>query len=483
MRYLHRVTTEKGFIDLHNHTDLSYGKEMGKMNITPLQLLEEMREYADTFNKVVTFSVTDHNDILPNRIIMKEIRNNPEKYKNIRYIPGVEYSVCADSIGVCFDENGKQQPIIKDNRVHLLAYGIDDHNPNIEYLNMLMSNSNKFMIKVDERYPSIKLGNIIFTSRHWLKKKGMFIGLDEFRQYCPLKDANYENTIENIEKYFTLGLGLNGEDIKEWKKFISDYWNVAKHTKADIMEVMDYVEQAGGYSVLAHPLAYTPSDAFQAISRQDNPDVRNAQYKGISFDDKNYKSMSSDEKRHNFRCMENYYDLIYRKLSIDAKNPITGKKIQGIVGHELLHPLNQTNPYKFQVLMQTGDKYGLYATGGSDSHGDLYQYCIPSRIAGAFVQRYDSNYDPKISAYSLLFCKFVDDYYSSIRTGERLDRKLGRFAKDQMVVLKTNEITEKFYNMSQFEEVVFTSFLRKKQSPVSDKNDGYKEAEEQSFAL
>ena len=180
--------------------------------------------------------------------------------------------------------------------------------------------------------------------------------------------------------------------------------------------------------------------------------------------------------------MENYFDYIYRKLSIEAKNPITGEKIQGIIGHELLHPLNQINPYKFQTLLKTGDKYGLYCTGGSDSHGDFYEYCFPSRVAGAMVQEYDSNYDSKISAYCLIYCAFVEDYFKSKELGKKLDRELGREARQQLIVLKTNEKGEKYYDTNRFMEVIFTSFERKKQNRLMNSNannDEYELAEQQ----
>ena len=198
--------------------------------------------------------------------------------------------------------------------------------------------------------------------------------------------------------------------------------------------------------------------------------------------------MNTDEKRKNLRAMENYYDLIYRKLSIEAKNPITGKKIHGIVGHELLHPLNQTNPYKFQIIMEAGDKYGLYCTGGSDSHGDLYKYIIPSRIAGALVQHYDTDYPPTISAYSLFYCRFAEDYFKYVNGGEAPDRKLGQTARRQVYILKTDETWSKFYDMTQFEEVVFTSFKRKKYDYRNQQQESYTdviydEAERQSMDL
>lgn len=481
MRYLHRATTEKGFIDLHNHTNLSYGHEMNKMNITPLQLLEEMQEFSEQFNQIVTFSITDHNDIISNMLVLEEIKRNPDKYKNIRYITGAEYSVSADSLGVCYDKNGQQKSIVKGNRVHLLAYGFSMADKDIRYLNTLMSTSNAFSFKMGGYDMPLKYGNIIFATQKWLKEKNIMVGLGDFRPHCPLQTSFGEN-ITNVENFLRDVVKLNNNDIKEWNNYINQYWILARNTKADIMEVMSIVEKAGGYSVLAHPLAYTPSETFQSICRQESIDPRNKKYLDISFDDTTYKTMSSDEKRKNLRRMENYFDFLYRKFSIEAKNPITGEKIQGIIGHELLHPLNQINPYKFQTLMQIGDKYGLYCTGGSDSHGDYYDYCFPSRVAGAMVQKYDSNFDPKISAYSMITCKFVDDYFESEIAGVRLDRELGREAKNQIVVLKTSEQDEKYYNVGKFLEVIFTSFERKKkdrQGGSISQTDEYDIAEQQ----
>lgn len=487
MRYLHRTTTEKGFIDLHNHTNLSYGHEMGKMNIVPTQFLEEMREYTEQFNQPVTFSVTDHNDIIANLFILEEINRYPEKYKNIRYITGAEYSVSTDTLGVCYDKNGKEQPIIKNNRMHILAYGFDTNNKDLKYLNTLMSTSSSFSVKFNGYDMPIKHGNAVFATQKWLKSKGIIKGISDFSKHCPLVQNSYRSTLQNIENYLKDVLKLDPQSMDEWFDYINNYRNLRKNTKADVMEVMSIIENAGGYSVLAHPLAYTPSETFQLICRQTEVDPRNKPYMDISFDDTTYKTMSSDEKRRNLRRMENYFDFIYRKLSIEAKNPITGEKIQGIIGHELLHPLNQTNPYKFQTLLQIGDKYGMYCTAGSDSHGDYYEYCFPSRIAGAMVQKYDSNYDPKVSAYSLIYCQFVEDFFESQKTGTRLDRELGREAKNQLIVLKTTESGEKEYNTSKFLEVIFTSFERMKKDKANNKftpfSDEYEIAEQQAQEL
>ena len=48
MRFLHRVTTRKGFVDLHNHTNRSYSyKEIEHIYLTPCSYLYEVKEYVD----------------------------------------------------------------------------------------------------------------------------------------------------------------------------------------------------------------------------------------------------------------------------------------------------------------------------------------------------------------------------------------------------------------------------------------------------
>ena len=50
MRFLHRVTTRKGFVDLHNHTNRSYSyKEIEHIYLTPCSYLYEVKEYVDKF--------------------------------------------------------------------------------------------------------------------------------------------------------------------------------------------------------------------------------------------------------------------------------------------------------------------------------------------------------------------------------------------------------------------------------------------------
>lgn len=457
MRYLHRATTRQGFIDLHNHTNFSYGHEMGKMNLHPLQLLEEMREYTEKFNKPVTFSLTDHNNINGNRQIIKAMQENPDKYKLVTFIPGCEYTCACDSIGHIYDEKGKEQPIVNDNRLHMLAYGMDLENSTVKYLNTLMSTAKRFVREYVTEFKPIKSGNIVFTTRAWLKKKGIELELSEFENDCPI--GSFDETMQVVENFLIKRFKFNSRTMESWRKFVTKTDNLITYTKADVQEVMSIVEKAGGYTVLAHPFYDGPSEALQNLYLKDE---RNTAYKNISFDDVNYKRMPEEEKERNLRKMENYYDFLYRKLSIKAKNPITGKKLQGIVGHELMHSANQKNKYKLNVIMNTGDKYGLYCTGGSDSHGDYNYYVIPSRVVGAQVQNYDTMYKSSTAAYCLYKCDFVQDFIKAKENGEKLTREVGRVARNQITILKTSETGEKFYDMNDFLEVVFKSYERKK---------------------
>lgn len=463
MKLLNRITSQQGFIDLHNHTDYSFGWEMGLMHWSPLNYLEEARQYAEKFNKPVTFAITDHNNINANRKIMAEIAKNPEKYSKINYIPGCEYTVSCDSIGHCYDKEGNQKPIVSDNRIHMLAYGMDLENPTIKYLNTLMSTSKKYVREYVTKYKPVKFGNIIFATKAWLKQKNMDIEIAEFQDDCQLQET-FDKTVDKVDVFLRKRFNFSEEEMQEWNKFVNNQDNIIKYTKADVMEVMSIVEKAGGYTVLAHPVYAGPSEDFQHIDDPDNKDPRNKGMRNFAFDDISYKRLPEDLKQRNLRKMENYYDYIYRTLTIHAKNPITGEKLNGIIGHELMHSANQKNQYKFDVMMKTGDKYGLYCTGGSDSHGYLNKYVIPSRVVGSQVQKYDTNYDSTTSAYALIKCKFAEDFIKAQKTGERLQREVGRDARTQMSVLKTENGQEKYYNMNEFREVVFKSYERKKRA-------------------
>ena len=85
LQSLDRIGVKNGFVDLHNHTDRSYGEERNKMNISPVELLETALNYSQSNNGAqVTFSITDHNNFDSVFEIKEKIAENPELYKNVR---------------------------------------------------------------------------------------------------------------------------------------------------------------------------------------------------------------------------------------------------------------------------------------------------------------------------------------------------------------------------------------------------------------
>jgi len=99
-------------VNMHMHTNCSDGK------MTPAEVLQQAVKYAD-FRKDLgkedpfIFATTDHGNIKAPLEIINTISENPDKYKNLRYVPGVEINAFYNNrqfelIGYCInpaDEN------------------------------------------------------------------------------------------------------------------------------------------------------------------------------------------------------------------------------------------------------------------------------------------------------------------------------------------------------------------------------------------
>ena len=468
MRYLHRTTVKEGFVDLHNHTSYSWGREYGKIDLTPLGYLNECNEYAKKFNKPVSFAITDHNNTNGNIEVMNAIKNDPEKYKNINFIPGCEYTVSTDSIGQVYDENGEPKPIISYNKLHMLAYGMDVNDPTIKYISELYNNDKNHLVEMSSDgaqaidgsgyVEPVKYGNLVFCTKKWLKDHNMDRDLSEFAQKCPLQNT-FEGTKKVIEKFLREDVKVDPKIMNEWNDFVSSPKNLRKYVKADIQEVMSAVENAGGYTVLAHPLYCDPSKELQNLNTKD---PRNAIYKDISYVETPIGKMTPEQRKEQAQKYNNYYDFIYKQLTVNAHNPVTGKKLEGLVGHELMHCANQKNSFRFEAMMNAGNKYGMYCTGGSDSHGSLHHYCIPSRVVGPQVQGYDANVGKEQVCFALTRCKFVEDFINSIKTGNRLTRVNGMTANDQLTITKDLKGKVTHYTVNEFKDLLISSFTRGK---------------------
>lgn len=127
LQFINKIRSKEGFVDLHIHTNDSYGEEMDLMNLSPEELLESI--YLYTLNNdhcPVTFAVTDHNSIEAVTKIRKIIENDKDKYAHINFISGCEFSCSAGSLGTFTNLNGYRRNIAKN--FHMLAYNFDENN-------------------------------------------------------------------------------------------------------------------------------------------------------------------------------------------------------------------------------------------------------------------------------------------------------------------------------------------------------------------
>ena len=119
-------------LDLHSHSNHSDG--YGKVE----NILNQACEYGNqlcnkTGNKFI-FALTDHDSVEGIEEALKIIRKDPEKYKNIRFVPGVELSFNI------LDKDGQ----IKSGE--LLIHCIDPNDEKIQSLTTKTKNNRKIMI-------------------------------------------------------------------------------------------------------------------------------------------------------------------------------------------------------------------------------------------------------------------------------------------------------------------------------------------------
>ena len=445
MRYLHQIASDKGFIDLHNHTNSSFGEEMNKTGITPVGLLEEAAEYANKHDCPVTFAVSDHNNTHGNVEVLEAMKKNPEKYKNVNFIPGCEYTVSTASVGEVYDKEGHRRPVL-DGKVHMLAYNFDLNDPVVKYLDLCMNTENKYMKRI--KNTPVKTGSLIFATKKWLADQNMQIGLDEFSKNCSIL-PDFDETADGIRKFLATK-GFSNTQLDDWSSFVNNGENLVRYAKADVQEVMAIIQNAGGYTVLAHPGLYKPSKHLMNMNLND---PRNAKYANMDFVDG--ANLTGKEKRMNDQKMSNFYDHVFKALTEDAYNPVTGEKLDGIVGYELLHSSNESNPKKFEQMAEAGDRYGLYVTAGSDSHGDLHPMAIFSRVVHTKVEAHAiQQKDDKCSHMSVIGCKFVDDLKKSIEKGTKLTRDPSMNVNNQMKLVVNEGNDEKIITLGDFRDIV-----------------------------
>lgn len=340
LQSLNRIGVKNGFVDLHNHTDRSYGEERNKMNISPVELLESALLYSQENNGAqVTFSITDHNNFDSVFEIKEKIAENPELYKNVRFIKGCEFSCGGSSFGKIVDSAGEKHRIIKG--FHVLAYDFDENNKRLKFVSSLYNDSFENSFVRDST--KISSGRYILSLRNLLHEDGFFAPLEWFYDI----DLNTNNVSQidfvcNLIQLCKEKLNLNEEYCESLKSKIFSV-EFFKTFKIEAQELAEIVQEAGGCVVLAHPSLISYAKSF--------------------------------ERKNSSTILQKYKNLEQVKFVIDNmknfQSPYTGKEVRGLVGMEILHSSSFFNEGCFEKLLKLATDNNFYITGGSDSHGTL----------------------------------------------------------------------------------------------------------------
>lgn len=353
VQYVNQIESKKGFVDLHIHTDESYGDEMGKMNLSPEDLLESIYLYSEKNGCGATFSVTDHNSIEAVEKIKMLMKSDPKKYKSLRFITGCEFSCSAGSLGKYKDKNNNYKNVF--HNFHILAYNFNINNPTLKFMCKLYSNKKENSINRGDKY--ISAGSYVISLKNILKEHGINLSLKNFNDISlntqNISASQYISYLLNYIDKFKIS-----EDIKKdvlYKLFNRDVLQIGK---LDVMEIMEIVENAGGFCVLAHPGLLN----FSPTGKKD----RNLCMEFLKRKLKDYNiSFGQTEAEQSLIIKYFTYYLKNRCISVYDKN----KMLNGIVGAELLHSSSTFKLSTFDAIITSCQRNKLYMTVGSDSHG------------------------------------------------------------------------------------------------------------------
>ena len=293
-------------VSLHSHSTASDGKA------TPLEVLECARKYADKVANLhkneeippFTFALTDHDTLEGCKEIVRQIAKNPEKYKNVKFIAGCEFSV----------KNGDEFHDITG-----LAL-----NPFDMYL------TNELVDLSKKRRKNIN--NFLKEENAYYNKKVSFNDLVEYEKISHIKEhKNLKQSIKNCASIsavkYALKLFYEITGLKPDKDLISA---VSKKDVLPITKVLALIDRDGGYAALTHPI----KSFWKYIGDDEMLNLKNMGVSGI-------------ELNHQYRPKN------ISKLSIVNKND----------GNELDYFYKVNQSYK-----DFAEKHQMFLAGGTDSH-------------------------------------------------------------------------------------------------------------------
>lgn len=220
--------------NFHIHSKMSDGK------LEPLEILNQANDYAQKLpaSEKFSFSVTDHDNINGVKEIFNEIKKNPEKYKKLNFVPGIELSV------KYHNPEFAQNPIELD----FLIYGFDVNNPKLQNeisrrQNYLLTHTNNLFNDINKEYPTLNL------SVDKMRKEANNGHLKHLCSNGYLKGLN--NYIKEAFEKENINYNEDSLLIKNFNHFNNDQF--ALDANIDLLKAVDLTKEIGGFCSIAHP--------------------------------------------------------------------------------------------------------------------------------------------------------------------------------------------------------------------------------------
>lgn len=243
--------------DLHSHSLHSDGKASVQT------ILNDAADYADKLNaktgKKFIFALTDHDKIDGVKEALKIIAENPEKYKNVKFIPAAELSFI-----IPCEEGSDRYKKYKNNSQYpeLLIYGINPFSENTDkFFNEVYS---KRIKKIDDMTTFI---NKSFSEYPFSKES-----FDDFKKYSWMYTQNF-GLINHMNEMYSQFVGKMLPKMEEdfiFPKF-KNIAEVHSEYEKNFNDVVNYAEKENAVLGFAHP-AYTVQNF-----REENQ-LKNMQY-------------------------------------------------------------------------------------------------------------------------------------------------------------------------------------------------------------
>lgn len=345
------VANGKFAANLHTHTIYSDGK------FTIQELLDQGAEYGnkrvEQLGKDNPFflALTDHDTLAGCKEAIDIIYKNPEKYKNLRLILGIENTTIVNYPDVI------KAPV----QVHMLSYGI---NPYDKALNKYFDdqiNVNKSKIRKVIDLANKKFGNY-FSYEEFVKMvppveaglKSVDYYMKDYLQFKLIystcvenKNFDFKSPISKIEKH---------PDYSKGQKYYDYYFKSlksegkVKEISADLRAKLNEIEYSSELHV--SPVKYNDLEKAVKFLSTQKDGVLGIAHPGVAFPFANLKGENETLK---------LYDMIYRDFKEFGKEKavyaednygVYYKNYEGIA----------------QKLSELSEKYGLKKSGGLDTH-------------------------------------------------------------------------------------------------------------------